>query len=204
MDHICDWTKEKGLIVLEDSAHAHGAKLKDKYMGTWGRMAIFSYQATKPLPAIEGLFGKPTVVNNVVTLASVPNIINLGGERYADFYDRITARGIRPMTAGGDHLMSLPVLRALARDRRLAARRARRKRRLAGLQVAQPLGRGSSRVGSTYPQRRHRRQPGLEVPAGETAGAVRRGEPRASAHRSAGSLSDPLSAPRDADRGQPG
>ena len=36
-----------------------------------------------PLPAISGLFGKPTVVNNVVTLASVPNIVNLGGERYA-------------------------------------------------------------------------------------------------------------------------
>jgi formate dehydrogenase iron-sulfur subunit len=36
-----------------------------------------------PLPAIAGLFGKPTVVNNVVTLASVPNIINLGSERYA-------------------------------------------------------------------------------------------------------------------------
>ena len=36
-----------------------------------------------PLPAISGLFGKPTVVNNVVTLASVPNIINLGGDRYA-------------------------------------------------------------------------------------------------------------------------
>jgi formate dehydrogenase iron-sulfur subunit len=36
-----------------------------------------------PLPALEGLFGKPTVVNNVVTLASVANIINLGGERYA-------------------------------------------------------------------------------------------------------------------------
>jgi formate dehydrogenase iron-sulfur subunit len=36
-----------------------------------------------PLPAHAGLFGKPTVVNNVVTLASVPNIVNLGGARYA-------------------------------------------------------------------------------------------------------------------------
>ena len=36
-----------------------------------------------PLPALEGLFGKPTVVNNVVTLASVANIVNLGGERYS-------------------------------------------------------------------------------------------------------------------------
>ncbi|MBT8107980.1 MAG: formate dehydrogenase, partial [Gammaproteobacteria bacterium] len=40
-------------------------------------------RAKPPLPAISGLFGQPTVVNNVVTLASVPSIINLGGERYA-------------------------------------------------------------------------------------------------------------------------
>lgn len=38
-----------------------------------------------PLPALEGLFGQPTVVNNVITLASVPNIMSLGGERYASF-----------------------------------------------------------------------------------------------------------------------
>jgi formate dehydrogenase iron-sulfur subunit len=36
-----------------------------------------------PLPAIDGLFGKPTVVNNVVTLGSVPDIIARGGEAYA-------------------------------------------------------------------------------------------------------------------------
>ncbi|MDJ0939665.1 MAG: NADH-quinone oxidoreductase subunit NuoF [Woeseiaceae bacterium] len=38
-----------------------------------------------PLPAISGLFGRPTVVNNVVTLASVPNVVRLGGEMYANF-----------------------------------------------------------------------------------------------------------------------
>ncbi|MBT8088545.1 MAG: formate dehydrogenase [Gammaproteobacteria bacterium] len=46
-----------------------------------GKKGIVRYKP--PLPAIEGLFGKPTVVNNVVTLASVPNIVNLGSERYA-------------------------------------------------------------------------------------------------------------------------
>jgi formate dehydrogenase iron-sulfur subunit len=46
-----------------------------------GRRGIV--RSKPPLPAIEGLFGKPTVVNNVVTLASIPNIVNLGGERYA-------------------------------------------------------------------------------------------------------------------------
>jgi len=57
MDHISQWAKEKGLVVLEDAAHAHGAELQGKKMGTWGRMAIFSYQASKPLPAIEGGMG---------------------------------------------------------------------------------------------------------------------------------------------------
>ncbi|APZ43097.1 formate dehydrogenase beta subunit [Acidihalobacter ferrooxydans] len=36
-----------------------------------------------PLPAMEGLFGKPTVVNNVITLATVPAILTDGAEAYA-------------------------------------------------------------------------------------------------------------------------
>jgi len=48
-----------------------------------GKAGIIRYKP--PLPAIEGLFGQPTVVNNVITLASVPNIMSLGGERYAGF-----------------------------------------------------------------------------------------------------------------------
>ena len=46
-----------------------------------GKAGIIRYKP--PLPAIEGLFGKPTVVNNVVTLGSVPDIIALGGGTYA-------------------------------------------------------------------------------------------------------------------------
>jgi formate dehydrogenase iron-sulfur subunit len=38
-----------------------------------------------PLPAIEGLFGKPTVVNNVISLATVPIILDKGGAHYRDF-----------------------------------------------------------------------------------------------------------------------
>lgn len=36
-----------------------------------------------PFPAVKGLYGCPTVVNNVETLASVVPIINMGGEEYA-------------------------------------------------------------------------------------------------------------------------
>ena len=32
-------------------------RCKGKLMGTWGRMAIFSYQMSKPLPALEGGMG---------------------------------------------------------------------------------------------------------------------------------------------------
>ena len=46
-----------------------------------GKKGIVRYKP--PLPALEGLFSKPTVVNNVVTLGSVPNIISLGAKRYA-------------------------------------------------------------------------------------------------------------------------
>lgn len=36
--------------------------------------------------------------------------------RITAFYDHLVGNGIRPLTAGGDHLTSLPVLRALAKD----------------------------------------------------------------------------------------
>jgi formate dehydrogenase iron-sulfur subunit len=38
-----------------------------------------------PLPALQGLFGKPTVINNVITLASVPVILDRGAEYYQHF-----------------------------------------------------------------------------------------------------------------------
>jgi formate dehydrogenase iron-sulfur subunit len=38
-----------------------------------------------PLPALEGLFGKPTVVNNVVSLASIPAIIADGAASYQEY-----------------------------------------------------------------------------------------------------------------------
>ncbi len=38
-----------------------------------------------PLPAIEGLFGKPTVVNNVLSLAAIPLILERGAAFYKDF-----------------------------------------------------------------------------------------------------------------------
>lgn len=48
-----------------------------------GRRGIV--RAKPPLPALEGLFGKPTAINNVVTLATVPIILARGASFYKDF-----------------------------------------------------------------------------------------------------------------------
>jgi formate dehydrogenase iron-sulfur subunit len=42
-------------------------------------------RAKPPLPAIAGLFGKPTVVNNVLTLAAVTTVLSQGAAFYADY-----------------------------------------------------------------------------------------------------------------------
>ncbi len=42
-------------------------------------------RAKPPLPAIQGLFGQPTVINNVITLASVPIILSRGAAFYKNY-----------------------------------------------------------------------------------------------------------------------
>ncbi|MEJ6388350.1 NADH-ubiquinone oxidoreductase-F iron-sulfur binding region domain-containing protein [Gymnodinialimonas ulvae] len=42
-------------------------------------------RAKPPLPALEGFLGRPTVVNNVISLATIPVIFEKGAEHYASF-----------------------------------------------------------------------------------------------------------------------
>jgi formate dehydrogenase iron-sulfur subunit len=54
-----------------------------------------------PLPAVKGLFGKPTVVNNVISLASVPIILARGAAYYRD-YGMGRSRGTLPFQLAGN------------------------------------------------------------------------------------------------------
>ena len=54
-----------------------------------------------PLPAIEGLFGKPTVVNNVISFATVPIIMDKGSVFYRD-YGMGRSRGTLPIQLAGN------------------------------------------------------------------------------------------------------
>ncbi|MFZ5929714.1 MAG: formate dehydrogenase beta subunit [Pseudomonadota bacterium] len=54
-----------------------------------------------PLPAIAGLFGKPTVINNVLSLAAVPTILAQGAAFYRDF-GMGRSRGTMPIQLAGN------------------------------------------------------------------------------------------------------
>lgn len=58
-------------------------------------------RAKPPLPALEGLFGKPTAVNNVLTLAAIPWILTHGGEAYAAF-GAGRSKGTMPVQIAGN------------------------------------------------------------------------------------------------------
>jgi len=58
-------------------------------------------RAKPPLPAISGLFGQPTIINNVITLASVPIILERGAEYYRDF-GMGRSRGTLPLQLAGN------------------------------------------------------------------------------------------------------
>jgi formate dehydrogenase iron-sulfur subunit len=64
-----------------------------------GKRGMVRYKP--PLPAISGLFGKPTVINNVITLASVPVILAEGAAHYRDF-GMGKSRGTLPIQLAGN------------------------------------------------------------------------------------------------------
>jgi len=58
-------------------------------------------RAKPPLPAIEGLFGQPTLIHNVISLASVPLILARGADFYKN-YGMGRSRGTLPFQLAGN------------------------------------------------------------------------------------------------------
>jgi formate dehydrogenase iron-sulfur subunit len=64
-----------------------------------GRRGIV--RAKPPLPAVAGLFGQPTVINNVISFASVPDILAQGAAAYRDIGSG-RSRGTLPFQLAGN------------------------------------------------------------------------------------------------------
>ena len=54
LDALSDLARERGIHLIEDSAHAHGSEWRLKKIGTFGTAATFSFQASKLMTAGEG------------------------------------------------------------------------------------------------------------------------------------------------------
>jgi len=59
-------------------------------------------RAKPPLPAIQGLFGKPTIINNVLTLAAVPHILAEGGASRYETLGLARSKGTMPIQLAGN------------------------------------------------------------------------------------------------------
>jgi len=64
-----------------------------------GKRGVIRYRP--PLPAVSGLFGKPTILNNVISLASVPIILDRGASFYKNF-GMGRSRGTLPFQLSGN------------------------------------------------------------------------------------------------------
>ena len=91
MPEIMDLANEHNLLVLEDSAQAHGAELQGIKSGNWGNAAAFSFYPTKNL----GAFGDAgAVTTNDNELAEMIKIISNYGskKKYENLYMGVNSR----------------------------------------------------------------------------------------------------------------
>jgi len=66
---ITEMCRSKGIFIIEDCAHSFQTKIKDRLVGSWGDISIFSYRKTLPLPD-----GGALIVNNPNIPLSFPTI----------------------------------------------------------------------------------------------------------------------------------
>jgi dTDP-4-amino-4,6-dideoxygalactose transaminase len=75
MDEINAIARKRGLLMLEDAAHAHGARYQDRPAGSIGDIASFSFQSSKNMTAGEG----GIITTNNAEFASACRSIQNGG-----------------------------------------------------------------------------------------------------------------------------
>jgi perosamine synthetase len=79
MAELSDLASEHGIILLEDCAHAHGAKFRGENCGTFGLASAFSFYATKIMTSCEGGI---VTTNDQKIAESVKRIRNQGRGGY--------------------------------------------------------------------------------------------------------------------------
>jgi dTDP-4-amino-4,6-dideoxygalactose transaminase len=86
MDEICALAGERGLLVIEDAAHATGAQYRGHQIGTIGDMTVFSFYATKNLTTGEGgmICTEDDQLAEQITMLRLHGISKDAWKRYSD------------------------------------------------------------------------------------------------------------------------
>ena len=82
LDRLTEIAKKHDLVLLEDCAHAHGSKWRDRGVGSWGDFGSFSFQTSKILTSGEG--GLITT-NDDLPAEKIHSLVNCG--RKEEGYD---------------------------------------------------------------------------------------------------------------------
>ena len=91
MPELMDLANEHGLLVLEDSAQAHGAEIKGKKAGSWGHASGFSFYPGKNLGAL-GDAGAVTTSDDVLA-NTIRALGNYGSQKkYENLYQGVNSR----------------------------------------------------------------------------------------------------------------
>ncbi len=93
IEELATLARERGLLLIEDAAHAFGATAKGRPPGAFGDMAAFSFYVTKNLSTGEGGFlsCRDAELENEIALMSLHGMDQGAWKRYTDrgswFYD---------------------------------------------------------------------------------------------------------------------
>jgi len=75
LDRLTEIAARHGLALIEDCAHAHGSRWRDRGVGSWGTFGSFSFQTSKILTSGEGGF---ITANDDVLRQKVMSMVNCG------------------------------------------------------------------------------------------------------------------------------
>jgi L-glutamine:2-deoxy-scyllo-inosose/3-amino-2,3-dideoxy-scyllo-inosose aminotransferase len=78
LDRICEIGDRHRIPVIEDCAHAHGGRWRDRGVGSWGTLGCFSFQRFKTLTSGEGGF---VTTNDPALRERVYSLRNCGRRR---------------------------------------------------------------------------------------------------------------------------
>jgi len=98
IDKIAALCEQKGIILLEDCAHAHGASWNGRKAGTWGEGGIYSFYSTKTISTGEG----GMLVTNNKTLADYANQYRNYGKFDYNFEEIVGKEKVIVGSVGGD------------------------------------------------------------------------------------------------------